>query len=139
MNTAVAVAVAILQREDGQVLLCQRPPGKSYALQWEFPGGKLEPGETAEEALRRELMEELAIEATVDTLLYEQVSEYSDGGTFAVGYYLVHEWMGEIRNGGFADMHWVGLTDLSSYDILAGNRDFCARLADQGLPSPSGL
>lgn len=55
------VAVGILLRADGAMLLSTRPPGKVYAGYWEFPGGKLEAGETVEQALRRELMEELGI------------------------------------------------------------------------------
>ncbi len=59
----IDVAVAILQREDGHVLWCQRPEGKPYAGYWEFPGGKLEVGETPWQALVREIHEELGIEA----------------------------------------------------------------------------
>ncbi|MGN6389227.1 MAG: NUDIX domain-containing protein [Burkholderiaceae bacterium] len=55
------VAVGILMRQNGDVLLAQRPPGKPYAGYWEFPGGKLERGETVIEALQRELMEELGV------------------------------------------------------------------------------
>jgi 8-oxo-dGTP diphosphatase len=58
----VRVAAAVLLRPDGQVLLAQRPPGKPYAGYWEFPGGKLEPGETPRAALERELKEELGID-----------------------------------------------------------------------------
>jgi 8-oxo-dGTP diphosphatase len=130
MSTPIAVAVGLLVRENGDILLCQRPPGKSYALQWEFPGGKVEPGETAAEALARELNEELAIEAEIGRLLHEQVSHYSDGGTFAVGYYLVEHWSGEMRNLCFNDFRWVSPADLTGYDILAGNRDFCARIGE---------
>jgi len=57
------VAAAVIQRADGAFLLAQRPPGKVYAGYWEFPGGKIEPGEAAERALARELREELGIEA----------------------------------------------------------------------------
>lgn len=55
------VAVGILLRADGALLLSTRPPGKPYAGYWEFPGGKLEPGETVAQALRRELIEELGV------------------------------------------------------------------------------
>ena len=55
------VAVGILLRDDGAMLLSTRPPGKPYAGYWEFPGGKLEAGETVEQALRRELIEELGV------------------------------------------------------------------------------
>ena len=60
----VQVAVGVLLREDGAFLLTSRPPGKVYAGYWEFPGGKLEAGETVEQALRRELQEEIGI--TID-------------------------------------------------------------------------
>jgi 8-oxo-dGTP diphosphatase len=60
-ETLVQVAVAILQRADGRVLLAQRPPGRAYAGYWEFPGGKLEPGESPRAALDRELAEELGL------------------------------------------------------------------------------
>lgn len=135
-GTPVSVAVGILRRDDGRVLLCQRPEGKSYALQWEFPGGKLEQDESSEQALRRELMEELAIEVQVGRLLHEQVSHYHDGGTFAVGYYLVEQWQGELINRNFADMRWVAPSEIPGFDILAGNREFCAWLAEQGIPVP---
>lgn len=58
----IDVAVGILLREDGDVLLGQRPPGKPYAGYWEFPGGKVEPGEAIDAALKREFVEELGIE-----------------------------------------------------------------------------
>jgi 8-oxo-dGTP diphosphatase len=60
-RTPVDVAVGVLVRPDGHFLLTSRPPGKVMAGYWEFPGGKLEPGETVEQALRRELHEELGI------------------------------------------------------------------------------
>jgi 8-oxo-dGTP diphosphatase len=61
MSKLVRVAAAVILRPDGRVLLAQRPPGKPYAGYWEFPGGKLEPGETPAHALERELVEELGI------------------------------------------------------------------------------
>ena len=60
-RTHTEVAVGILFREDGAMLLSTRPPGKPYAGYWEFPGGKLEQGETVVQALRRELVEELGV------------------------------------------------------------------------------
>jgi 8-oxo-dGTP diphosphatase len=62
MSAPVEVAVAVLIRPDGYVLLARRPPGKVYAGYWEFPGGKMEPGESVHAALVREIREELAIE-----------------------------------------------------------------------------
>jgi 8-oxo-dGTP diphosphatase len=62
VSDALHVVAGVLQDDSGRVLLAQRPQGKHYAGYWEFPGGKVEPGETAEAALRRELREELGIE-----------------------------------------------------------------------------
>ena len=132
MSAPVAVVVGLLAREDGSLLLCQRPPGKSYALEWEFPGGKVEPGERPEQALVRELQEELGIETVLGPLLHEKVSFYADGGNFAVAYYLVESWSGDITNRVFADLHWVRPERLPEYPILSGNREICERLAQGG-------
>jgi 8-oxo-dGTP diphosphatase len=64
VSNVVRVAAAVIVRPDGSVLLAQRPPGKPYAGYWEFPGGKLEPGESAPQALARELAEELGLTVT---------------------------------------------------------------------------
>lgn len=64
MSTVVEVVAAVLTEPDGRVLLASRPPGKAYAGYWEFPGGKVEPGEALEHALARELLEELGIRVT---------------------------------------------------------------------------
>lgn len=65
MTATVQVAVAVLTRQDGCVLLARRPPGKVYAGYWEFPGGKIEAGESAADALAREIREELAVEVEI--------------------------------------------------------------------------
>jgi 8-oxo-dGTP diphosphatase len=126
----VAVAVALIRRADGALLLCQRPPGKSYALKWEFPGGKVEPGETPEQALVRELHEELEITIESWRLYHTQVATYPDR-TFHVHYYLIDRWSGELRNRIFADIHWVSPSDLLRYDILEGNLEICTRLSEE--------
>ena len=68
------VAVGVLVRADGALLLSTRPPGKPYAGYWEFPGGKIEAGETVEQALRRELIEELGV--TIDAAQVWKVTEH---------------------------------------------------------------
>jgi 8-oxo-dGTP diphosphatase len=68
--------VAALVRVDGRVLLTQRRPGRHLGLSWEFPGGKVEEGESDEEAVRRELREELGIEVKVGTLCFETRHTY---------------------------------------------------------------
>ncbi len=121
------VAVGILRR-DGKFLACQRKRGGRYQLKWEFPGGKLEPGESVEECLARELREELSI--TIDGIdgVEVQSADYDDGGTFEVAYCNVTGFAGEPQNNVFEQIRWVTLTELRALDILEGNKDFVAKL-----------
>ncbi len=72
------VVAGVLYREDGAFLACQRPAHKARGLCWEFPGGKLEPGETLAQALARELREELAITVQPGAALWDTVYAYPD-------------------------------------------------------------
>jgi 8-oxo-dGTP diphosphatase len=90
------VAVGILQRPDGQVLFAQRPPGKAYAGYWEFPGGKIEPGESAHDALVRELHEELDVRVTGATAWLTQQHVYPHAFV-ELQFFLVTQWQGEVR------------------------------------------
>ncbi len=122
------VAVALLQR-GGAYLLCRRKRGGRYELKWEFPGGKFEPGETAEECVARELMEELSIAAVGPAVREVQQAYYADGGMFEVYYCTVASFNGEIRNNVFEEIRWVPRAELTSLDILEGNRAIVQRLA----------
>lgn len=124
----VRVAAAALIRND-EILLCQRAKSARYALKWEFPGGKLEIGETPEEAVRRELREELGIEAQIGDLLWSEETAYPDGGVFAVLFFCVYKWTGEIVNRVFDRIEWTYPQSLAErYDILQGNAGFCREL-----------
>lgn len=96
MNGAglLRVAAAILVRRDGKVLLAQRLPGTPYPGYWEFPGGKLEPGESAKEALARELREELGIEVVRAAPWLTQRYAYSHAHV-ELKFFRVFEWRGE--------------------------------------------
>jgi 8-oxo-dGTP diphosphatase len=89
------VAVGILVQPDGQFLLTTRPPGKSYAGHWEFPGGKLEAGETVEDALARELHEELGIHVQHIGRWREQVVDYPHA-LVRLHFCKVTHWQGEL-------------------------------------------
>ena len=92
----VAVAVGVLLRPDGHFLLTSRPPGKVYAGYWEFPGGKVEPGETVEAALRRELAEEIGIIiGAVHPWRVERV-DYPHA-LVRLNFCKVFEWQGELH------------------------------------------
>ena len=70
--------VAALIRDDGKLLVCQRKRGTSFAMMWEFPGGKVKPGETLEQALVRELEEELGTKATIGSEVYRAQHRYAE-------------------------------------------------------------
>ncbi len=122
------VAVGILLR-DGMILACQRKATARYALKWEFPGGKIEPGETARNALDRELREELSVRVVRAEPLHVQQWTYPDSadgandGTFRVQYFTVPAFEGEPDNHVFAQIRWVTFEELSTLDMLEGNRD----------------
>jgi 8-oxo-dGTP diphosphatase len=125
---SIDVAVAILRDGDGRVLLCRRPTGARYGDRWEFPGGKLEPGESHLAALRRELREELDVDAPEATLLHAVETRYEDGGIFAVSFFIVESWIGEPRNLAASELVWVAPGELAGYDLLEGSRDVCRLL-----------
>src|SRR4030066_1121313 len=95
-NKIVEVAAAILQRPDGSFLLAQRPPDKIWAGYWEFPGGKIEPGETPYHALVRELREELGITVTTAYPWITRVFTYPHA-TVRLNFFRVTAWGGELH------------------------------------------
>ena len=110
---------------DGHVLLAQRAADVPYPLRWEFPGGKVNPGESPEEALRRELAEELNVTAHVGEELWRTDVDYPDGNRFRLLFYRVWwEAPAEARSG-VAQLSWVPLSALERYDVLEGDREFC--------------
>jgi 8-oxo-dGTP diphosphatase len=90
----IEVAAAVIQRRDGAILLAQRPAGKVYAGYWEFPGGKIEPGEAPPAALARELHEELGIEIGEPYPWVTRVYTYPHG-TVRLRFFRIHDWNGE--------------------------------------------
>jgi 8-oxo-dGTP diphosphatase len=122
------VVAALILRGD-QVLICQRRPDQAMALKWEFPGGKMEAGESPEQALIRELDEELGINATIGTLVAHVRHAYRNGGAVDLQFFAVHQFAGEITNNIFNDLRWCDLRDLPGYDFLAADRGLVRDLA----------
>jgi 8-oxo-dGTP diphosphatase len=122
------VAAALIVR-GGEVLIGQRRPDQPMALQWEFPGGKLEAGESPEQALARELDEELGIKATIGPRITHVRHNYRHGGAVDIQFFAVHEFSGEIENHIYHQFRWVRLEDLTGYDFLAADRGLIRDLA----------
>ncbi|MDE3104591.1 MAG: (deoxy)nucleoside triphosphate pyrophosphohydrolase [Acidobacteriota bacterium] len=119
--------------EGRQLLICQRRPDQPMSLKWEFPGGKIEPGEGAEAALARELNEELGIHAEVGRLVSRVRHKYRNGGAVDLRFFEVRQFQGELQNRIFNDMRWVGLAELVGYDFLAADLGLIKELAEGKL------
>jgi 8-oxo-dGTP diphosphatase len=99
------------------------------AMQWEFPGGKIEPGESPEQALARELDEELGIKAVIGPRVTHIRHNYRHGGAVDLLFFVVHEFTGEMQNRIYHEVRWVKLEDLPSLDFLAADRGLIRDLA----------
>jgi len=123
----VLVAAGILADGD-RVLICQRHHADSYGMQWEFPGGKVESGESLEDTLRRELAEELAIEAEVGEEVLRLRHRYPDRWVEVV-FFAVRSYRGEVRNQVFEAVEWAPRTRLAEYNFLEADRAVVERIA----------
>ncbi|HEY0337882.1 MAG TPA: Nudix family hydrolase [Burkholderiales bacterium] len=131
----IEVAAAVLQRADGSFLLAQRPTGKVYAGYWEFPGGKIEHGETAAEALSRELHEELGVDIV---RAYPWITRDYDYEHAAVRlrFYRVNEWSGDLHGRENQQFAWQQPGALSVSPLLPANGPILSALA---LPTRYGI
>ncbi len=120
MTTVVA---AVIER-DGRVLIAQRKRTRQHPLKWEFPGGKVEPHETPEAALVRELEEELAIRARVDSEIGRYEYQYAGSWPIMLMFYRVIQFVGEPKNLDFEQILWAAREDLRDYDFLEGDAEF---------------
>src|SRR5580658_2619278 len=128
----VQVVAAIIERE-GRILIGQRQAEQSHPLQWEFPGGKIEPGESPEQALARELEEELGIAAVIGPRITHIRHNYRHGGAVDLLFFAVHEFSGEIVNRIYHEVRWTRLEDLPGYEFLAADRGLIRDLAEGKL------
>ena len=127
MSDILLVVCGALVDADGRVLICQRPEGKSLSGLWEFPGGKVEPGESDVEALVRECAEELDVDVTVGDRVGVDVP-------LAHGWAILRVYAAQIVNGGVpkliehADMRWLTADELDSVDWLPADAPIVAAL-----------
>ena len=133
------LVVAAVIKKDGKFLIAQRREGGSFPLKWEFPGGKLESGETPKQALHRELTEELGIDAVIGQELARYECRYpaqrnsgarqSGNRTVVLLFFEVRQFTGTPRNLAFAQFCWEERSKLKGYDFLDGDLDFVHRLS----------
>ena len=112
----------------GTVLVCQRAAGGHHAGKWEFPGGKVEPGEGLQDGMRRELEEELGIDAEIGAVLWRTEHQYAGRAPFVLTFFSITGYRGTITNRCFADMRWVPAVELGTLDFLEGDREFITQL-----------
>lgn len=129
----ITVTAGILYA-DGRICICQRRSDAPFPLKWEFPGGKVEPGETLPAALHRELAEELAIEARIGPELCRLTYQYPSGLRVHLIFFVVREYRGEIKNRAFAAIRWVTKEELTEFDFLEADQEIIKQISTGALP-----
>jgi len=126
----ISVVAAVVEREDGRVLITQRLPGAVFPLFWEFPGGKVEAGEDDETALRREMIEELDADVTVGTLVARKYHEYED---FDVDFrvYRCRLANPSIACLHCADLRWVTVDEMPQFAFPPADEDAIRILTEE--------
>lgn len=122
-SAAIEVAAGLIVR-DGRVLVCQRSFSGTHPGRFEFPGGKREPGESIRDCLRRELREELGVDAEIGRELWRCRHEYPGQRPVELVFLSVAGFTGEPVNHVFASMHWSTMSELAGLDFLEGDRGF---------------
>ena len=130
LKTVLVVAVALVDA-DGRVLIAQRPEGKQLAGLWEFPGGKVEPGERPEAALIRELKEELGIDVKEAFLApFVFTSHAYESFHLLMPLYLCRRWSGTVQAREHAALKWVRPNRLRDYPMPPADEPLVAWLCD---------
>jgi 8-oxo-dGTP diphosphatase len=121
MTPAVRVVAGVLRDGGGRVLIAQRPAGKHMAGFWEFPGGKVAPGESGEQALARELTEELGVSLTRCHPLLQLRHDYADR-VIELEVFVVDDYRGEPASREAQALKWVGPAELAAQALLPADR-----------------
>jgi 8-oxo-dGTP diphosphatase len=129
MASQVVWVVAGVIERNGKILIGQRKSGTRHPLKWEFPGGKVEPGEDLRAALRRELEEELGIAAQIGAEIERYDFRYRGALVTRLVFFQVGEFSPEAVNLDFEQIAWVRREELPTYDFLEGDVEFVKRLA----------
>jgi 8-oxo-dGTP diphosphatase len=131
MRTLMIVSAAALVRSDGCLLLAQRPEGKTMAGLWEFPGGKVEAGESPQGALTRELMEELGVRVDeADMTPFAFASHAYERFHLLMPVFMIRKWEGEIASQEGQQLAWVSAGDIKGYPAPAADIPLFERFID---------
>jgi 8-oxo-dGTP diphosphatase len=125
--------VAALIVKDDKILVCQRTRHQTMPLKWEFPGGKIETGEQPRDALRRELDEELGIQATIGEEVMRLRHQYKAGSSVELRFYAVREYAGNLENRIFREIRWATRSELPTFDFLEADVQLVKDLAEGRL------
>lgn len=123
----IEVTAAIICK-DGKFLICQRPKGKNCELLWEFPGGKIEPGETGEECIIREIQEELGVTLRVLRKLTDVVYDYPDK-TVHLHFYITEVVCGDLIRKEHHAFAWITKAELSNYQFCPADEKMLRKFA----------
>jgi 8-oxo-dGTP diphosphatase len=128
-SPAITVVAALIEHE-GKILACQRKRGSTFELMWEFPGGKVEPNETPQQALARELQEELGVQSTIGREVYRTHHHYKElPRALELIFFLATVNPSQIRNLNFEQMQWRSPQSLAELEFLPADRDLIDELA----------
>ena len=133
MTAIIHAAVAVLERPSGEVLLAQRPAGKAWSGWWEFPGGKIESGETAAQALARELQEELGMQVVQASPWLTRTHQYPEK-TVRLHFFKVREWLGEPQSLEQQAWSWQNPNQLTVDPLLPANQPIMQALPRLSSP-----
>ena len=137
MAAAMVIVVAALIEHEGKVLVCQRRRSDRFALLWEFPGGKVEPGEGLPQALARELQEELGVDALIGPEVYRTIFQYKElSKPSEIVFFAAVARPEKMSNLAFEGIEWRIPQALGELDFLPADRDLVAQLASGALQIP---
>ena len=122
INNQLKIVVGGLIHQKKKILICQRKEEGDHPLKWEFPGGKLKDNENNEEALRRELKEELNLEIVEMSFFDEYLYEYEKlSKKLKLIFFQIFKFEGQIQNKVHQQLKWIDISNLSDYDFLEGD------------------
>lgn len=126
----IPVLAAVIRDQEGRILLARRKPALSQGGKWEFPGGKLKPGESPEECLIREIREELGIAIQVEHIFAASHFSYPGKNILLIAY-LARYIDGQLRLADHQEIRWVRIADMGDFDLSAADVPLARRLQQE--------